>query len=51
MWTNNNRGRYDLGKLRYPSDMTDDEWGLIRPLVPLAHYRFGAPSGIPGAGS
>src|SRR5271166_1031109 len=23
-------------KLRYPSDMTDDEWGLIRPLIPPA---------------
>ena len=36
MWTNNNRGRYDRSKLRYPSDMTDDEWGLIRPLIPPA---------------
>ena len=36
MWTNENRGRYDRSKLRYPSDMTDDEWGLIRPLIPPA---------------
>ena len=36
MWTNNNRGRYDRSKLRYPSDLTDDEWGLIRPLIPPA---------------
>jgi transposase len=36
MWTNNNRGRYDRSKLRYPSDVTDDEWGLIRPLIPPA---------------
>ena len=33
MWTNNSRGRYDRSKLRYPSDMTDDEWGLVRPLI------------------
>ena len=30
MWTLENRPRYDRSKLRYPSDLTDDEWGLIR---------------------
>jgi len=25
MWTNKNRARYDRSKLRYPSDLTDDE--------------------------
>jgi transposase len=34
MWTAKNRGRYDRSKLRYPSDLTDDEWGLVRPLIP-----------------
>lgn len=34
MWTNENRCRYDRSKLRYPSDLTDDEWALIRPLIP-----------------
>lgn len=29
MWTNENRSRYDRGKLRYPSDLTDEEWALI----------------------
>ena len=28
MWTNENRGRYDRSRLRYPSDLTDDEWNL-----------------------
>jgi hypothetical protein len=28
MWTNKNRARYDRSKLRYPSDLTDDEWEL-----------------------
>lgn len=28
MWTSKNRARYDRSKLRYPSDLTDDEWGL-----------------------
>jgi putative transposase len=34
MWTNKNRARYDRSKLRYPSDLTDDEWGLVEPLIP-----------------
>ena len=33
MWTNENRARYDRSKLRYPSDLTDDEWALIGPLI------------------
>jgi transposase len=36
MWTNENRGRYDRSKLRYPSDLTDEEWALIGPLIPPA---------------
>jgi len=33
MWTDENRSRYDRSKLRYPSDLTDEEWGLIEPLI------------------
>jgi transposase len=33
MWTSKNRARYDRSKLRYPSDLTDDEWGLVEPLI------------------
>ena len=33
MWTSKNRIRYDRSKLRYPSDLTDDEWGLVEPLI------------------
>src|SRR5512136_129901 len=36
MWTNENRARYDRSKLRYPSDMTDVEWGFVGPLIPPA---------------
>ncbi len=36
MWTKENRGRYDRSKLRYPSDLTDEEWTLIKPLIPPA---------------
>ena len=36
MWTSKNRARYDRSKLRYPSDLTDDEWGLVEPLIPRA---------------
>src|SRR5258707_15608836 len=34
MWTSKNGGRYDRSKLRYPSDLTDAEWGLVEPLIP-----------------
>ncbi len=36
MWTNKNRGRYDRSRLRYPSDLTDEEWAHIEPLIPPA---------------
>jgi transposase len=36
MWTNENRRRYDRSKLRYPSELTDEEWALIAPLIPPA---------------
>jgi hypothetical protein len=29
-----NRARYDRSKLGYPSDVTDDEWRLVEPLIP-----------------
>src|SRR5712692_5631640 len=33
MWTKENRGRYDRSRLRYPSDLTDEEWALVEPLI------------------
>ena len=36
MWTDENRARYDRSKLRYPSDLTDEERALIGPLLPPA---------------
>jgi transposase len=33
MWTTQNRTRYDRRKLRYPSDLTDEEWSLVEPLI------------------
>ncbi len=36
MWTSENRGSYDRGQLRYPSDVTDEEWAYIAPLIPPA---------------
>ena len=36
MWTDENRTRYDRSKLRYPSDLTDEEWTLIKPEIPRA---------------
>ncbi|MCZ8148595.1 MAG: IS5/IS1182 family transposase, partial [Roseomonas sp.] len=36
MWTVENRARHDRGRLRYPSDLTDEEWALVRPQIPRA---------------
>ena len=36
MWTTENRYRYSRDKLRYPSDLTDDEWSQVEPLIPPA---------------
>ena len=34
MWTVENRARYDRGKLRYPTDLTDAEWKLAEAEIP-----------------
>jgi len=36
MWTTENRARYDRSLLRYPSDLTDEEWTLIALHIPPA---------------
>jgi transposase len=36
MWTVENRVRYDRSKLRYPSDLTDEEWTLAKTEIPRA---------------
>jgi putative transposase len=36
MGTNKNRARYNRDQLRYPSDVTDDEWAIIEPMIPPA---------------
>jgi transposase len=36
MWTTENRARYDRSQLRYPSDLTEAEWALVKPLIPPA---------------
>ena len=36
MWTRENRPRYNRDKLRYPSDLTDDEWAHVESLIPPA---------------
>ena len=33
MGTVENRARYDRSRLRYPSDLTDDEWAPVRPQI------------------
>jgi len=36
MWTEKNRPRYNRDHLRYPSDVTDEEWAYIEPHIPPA---------------
>ncbi|MSP82383.1 MAG: IS5 family transposase, partial [Alphaproteobacteria bacterium] len=33
MWTTENRPRYNRDKLRYPSDLTDEEWAHVEPAI------------------
>jgi transposase len=42
MWTEEARIRYAPRKERYPSDLTDAEWDLIKPMIPRAQ-RGGRP--------
>ena len=34
MWTAKSRPRYNRDHLRYPSDLTDEEWVVVEPLIP-----------------
>jgi transposase len=36
MWTDKNRAKYNRDHLRYPSDLTDEEWALVEPFIPPA---------------
>ncbi len=38
MWTRENRGFYERKGARYPSDLTDEGWALIAPLIPPAKH-------------
>jgi hypothetical protein len=37
MWTCENRAKYNREKLHYPSDLTDEEWSYVAPLIPPAN--------------
>ena len=37
-WDNTNRAKYDYKTGRYPSDMTNAQWAIIEPLVPLPKH-------------
>lgn len=45
MWNTATRKMYERRGLRYPSDLTDDEWALIEPLIPPAK-RGGRPRDV-----
>jgi hypothetical protein len=40
MWTTKNRKRYDRSQLRYPSDLTDQKWARVAPLIPPARLEM-----------
>jgi hypothetical protein len=42
MWTKKSRAKYNRDHLRYPSDLTNDEWTLVKPFIPRQAklYRF-----------
>jgi len=51
MWTSKNRARYDRSKLRYPSDLTDDEWRTGRTADPAGQdWRWQAHGDHAGGG-
>ena len=37
MWTETTRPKYERKGLRYASDLTEAEWGVIGPLLPPAN--------------
>jgi hypothetical protein len=45
MWTVENRVRYDRSQLRYPSDLTDEEWALAKRKRQPDRAVFGVGSG------
>ena len=38
MWTAENRRNASRTGMRYPSDLTDDEWRLVEPFIPPARH-------------
>ncbi len=38
MWTVENRSRYERKGLRYPTDLSDEEWALVEPQVPSGKW-------------
>lgn len=36
MWTPEKRERHDRSRLRYPSDLSDEEWRIVEPFIPPA---------------
>ncbi len=36
MWTPEQRQLHDRARLRYPSDLSDEDWALVEPFIPSA---------------
>ena len=48
MWTTQNRRRYDRSALRYPSDLTNDEWAYASRQSASCSGNFVIPLDVPG---
>jgi transposase len=38
MWTSEHRRAANRSGLRYPSDLTDDEWAIVAPMIPPGRH-------------
>ena len=48
MWTPESRARYYRGGLRYPSDLSHEEWAVIAPLIPPGRAATGGAASMFG---
>jgi putative transposase len=54
VWTSENRSRYNRRGQIYPSDLTDEEWVILEPLLPVPTGKGRGhvpPRGVAGAGA
>lgn len=48
MWSRDSRARHFRGGLRYQSDLSDEEWAVIAPMIPPGRRGAGGAASILG---